>query len=463
MIPKPHQLEGAKFLAERKYALLADLPRVGKTGSAIMAADYVAAQSILIITTASGRGVWKAGFPAWSAFARKIQVLAGPEKLRSDTDVAIVGWGALTQNARMADLLSRQWDLIIPDEAHNAKNFDAKRTQALFGKYASNLQVYDDQPNGPTADFVAQFNSLVNGKSKVWLLTGTPLPNSPADAYPMLRTLWSERLSTQNGPTDVTKQADFIARYCVMRPMKIGHGYMARTIQVFVEGRNLDELNARMKGIYLQRTQKDVGITEPDYETMPLISPKALPPELRNVKHAAEILAAAKANDGARLEIHMGPLRRITGMLKAELVADAVKEELDAGLNKIVLAYWHKDVGAALLAALAKYGATGIDGSTPGKVRTANEQQFLRDPKCRVFLAQIQAAGEAIDLSSAHKLVFVEMSFIPKDGIQMAMRITNHGQKQQPLVRVATLEGSIDDALQNILIRKLIAIRQVLK
>lgn len=449
MIPKPHQLEGAKFLAERKYALLADLPRVGKTGSSIMAADYVAAQSILVITTASGRGVWKAGFPVWSAFDRKVQVLTGAERLRPDTDVAIVGWGALTQNARMAELLSRQWDLIIPDEAHNAKNFEAKRTQALLGRMTE---------LGYTA-----VKSLVNRTEKIWLLTGTPLPNSPADAYPMLRTLWPERLSTQYGPTDVTKQADFIERYCKMRPMKIGHGWMARTIQVFVEGRNLDELNARMRGLFLQRTQADVGITEPDYETMPLISPKALPDELRDVRHAKDILEAAQAGDNRRLEIHMGPLRRITGMLKAELVADAVKEELDGALDKIVLAYWHTDVGAMLQVALAKYGVTGIDGSTPGKARSANEQRFLRDPKCRVFLAQIQAAGEAIDLSSAANLIFVETSFVPKDLKQMSLRITNHSQTRVPLVRVATLEGSVDDALQNIILRKVTAIRQVLK
>lgn len=449
MVPKPHQLEGAEFLASRKYGLLADKPRVGKTGSSIIAADYIGAQSILVVTTASGRGVWKAGFPAWSAFDRKVQVLTG-QKLDRATDVAIVGWGGIINNNTMSSLMSRKWDLVIPDEAHNAKNFEAKRTQRLFGQMMPENIMHASV-------------SLFAIAERMWLLTGTPLPNSPADAYPMLRTLWPERLTTQFGPTDVTKQADFIERYEKRRPMKLGHGWAARTIMVFVEGRNLDELNARMQGVYLQRSQKDVGITEPEYETMPLISPKALPPELRDVRHAEAILAAAKAGDGKRLEIHMGPLRRITGMLKAELVADAVKEELDTGLDKIVLAYWHTDVGALLMDKLGKYGVTGIDGSTPGKARSANEQKFLKDPKCRVFLGQIQAAGEAIDLSSAHNLIFVEPSFVPKDMAQMAMRITNHTQTHQPLVRVATLEGSVDDALQGILLRKWTAIRQVLK
>ena len=82
-----------------------------------------------------------------------------------------------------------------------------------------------------------------------------------------------------------------------------------------------------------------------------------------------------------------------------------------------------------------------------------------------VFLAapcQIQAAGEAIDLSSAALLIFVEMSMTPKDGAQMSKRITNYGQTQQPIVRVAVLEGSIDEAVGEILTRKMSAIREVL-
>ncbi len=451
MTPKPTQLSGALFLAERDYALLADLPRVGKTGSAIIASDYVMAETILVVTTASGRGVWKRGFPSWSAFDRKVQVMTGGAKLDAKIPCAVIGWGGLVNAGLRVELLKRRWDLIIPDEAHNAKSFAAKRTQALYGT------LIDD---GVAID---QRIALTNTSKRVWNLTGTPLPNSPADAYPMMRALFRDRLTKEYGPTDVTTQAAFIERYCRMRPMKIGHGFMARYIDVFVEGRNLDELNARVAGLFLQRTQKDVGITEPNYETMPLIAPHKLPPEIVDQKNASRILEAAKSGDRASLEMHMGPLRRLTGEIKAGLVVDAVKEELDGALDKVVLAYWHKDVGKVLLDGLAKYGVTGIDGSTPGKNRSANEQRFLTDPKCRVFLAQIQAAGEAIDLSSSAHLIFVESSLVPKDMVQMALRICNHTQQRQPLVRVATLDGSIDDALQNILLRKWSAIREVLK
>ncbi len=454
MTPKDTQLVGAKFLAKHKYALLADKPRVGKTGASIIAADYVMAQNILVITTASGRGVWKAGFPAWSGYARRMQIIAGKEKLLPDTEIAIVGWAALTQPHTLAALLKRHWHLIIVDEAHNAKSFEARRTRALYGTFT-------------TAGGAPELHSgLYMHADRVWLLTGTPLPNSPADAYPMMRALFSDRLldNPPKGWPDVSKQSDFITRYCKMRPMKIGHGFHARTIQVFVEGRNLAELNARMEGMHLQRTQADVGILEPEYETMPLIAPSALPLELTDAR-AQSILAAAI--EGRKLtpeeDMHMGPLRRLTGEIKAPLVVEAVKEELDNGLPKIVLAYWHKDVGAALAAGLTKYGVTGIDGSTPDKIRTANVKQFATDKNCRVFLAQIQAAGEAIDLSAAADLIFVETSWVPKDQLQMALRVCNYGQKRRPLVRVATLADTVDDGLQSVLMRKWSAIREAMK
>lgn len=451
MTPKPTQLSGAQFLAERNYALLADLPRVGKTGAAIIAADYRMAETILVVTTASGRGVWKAGLSAWSSFDRNVQVLTGGKTLRPETTVAIIGWGGLTQPKLRAELLKRRWSVVMLDEAHAAKNFDAKRTQAVYGTLVD---------GGADLNTVT---ALTRTADTVWLLTGTPLPNSPADAYPMLRALFPERLTTAFGPTDVTTLSAFMKRYCKTRPMKVGHGYFAKWIDVFVEGINLDELNARIAGMFLQRTQQDVGILEPEYETMPLIAPTALPSEITDQTKGALILEAARTGDRSALEMHMGPLRRLTGEIKAGLVVEAVKEELDGALDKVVLAYWHKDVGAALLDGLAKYGVTGIDGSTPDHARTANAARFREDPRCRVFLAQIQAAGEGIDLSSASNLIFVEVSFVPKDQKQMALRITNHTQKHKPLVRVATLEGSIDDALQSVLIRKWSAIRETLK
>ena len=124
-------------------------------------------------------------------------------------------------------------------------------------------------------------------------------------------------------------------------------------------------------------------------------------------------------------------IRRITGEIKARAVVDAVKEEFDGGLDKIVLAYWHKDVGAILKEGLSTYGVVGIDGSTSADKREQATANFSKPDGPRVFLAQIEAAGEAIDLSAAAVLWFVETVFSPKSMQQMSLRITNHTQARQ--------------------------------
>ena len=448
MTPFPTQLSGAAFLAANRYALLADEPRCGKTGTAIMAADYIMASDILVITTASGRGVWKRGFSDWSAFERTVQIADGKKPI--DAAVVIVGWPSLTNPKIVAQLLARQWNLVISDEDHFAKNFTAKRTQALYGV------LVDD------GDLIDNIRALYAHAERVWPLTGTPLPHSPADMYPRLRALAPERLRAdeRRGWPDVTRYNDFLHRYCVVKMKRLSQ---FNRIPVVIGGKNLPELRARIEGFILLRTQQDVGIRAPIYDTLPLVVSAASIKRAEADLDRNAILAAAKTGDTKSLEMHLGPLRRITGEIKAEAVVEAVKDEFACGLDKIVLAYWHKDVGKILLDGLAEFGVTGIDGSTPDAQRQKNVDAFSSKEGPRVFLAQIEAAGESIDLSAAAVLWFVETAFSPKSMKQMSLRITNHTQQRQAFVKVCTLAGSIDEAIQASLMRLWTAIREVLK
>lgn len=443
MIPKPHQIEGAEFLAARKTALLADAPRVGKTGSAIMAADAVGARSILVVTTASGRPVWRRGFDDWSIFGRKTQIVTGKDRLQDDTETCIVGWPQMADPSALASIWRREWDVLILDESHYAKSLEAKRTLAALGDAGIHRRA-----------------------ERVMCLSGTPMPNSPYDLYPMLAALAPERLAADDakGWPDVSDQFSFKKRYCKIKPKKIG---FHRWIDVIVGGQNLEELAQRLDGFYLRRTQQDVGITEPIYEIMPLMaSPGAVKEAQRAERSRIDkaVLAKIEAGDldGLKDE-HLGPVRRLWGELKVKPLIEALTEEFESGLDKVVIAAWHSDVIAALSAGLSRFGVTGLDGSTSAKAREANVRAFQTDPKVRVFIGQIQAAGEAIDLSAAAELIFAESSFVPKDMAQMAYRITNHGQARQPRVRVATLDGSIDEAIQTSLMRKWATIKEVMR
>lgn len=427
----PHQISGALWLAARRAACLADEPRVGKTGTAIIAADLVEAQRILVVTTASGRAVWEAGFKEWSIFQnRRVVACYSAAAIRAPAEVRIIGWQQLGTVAGDNVAFNGVYDLLILDESHYAKNPEAKRTAAAY--------------------------KIVPRAKRVWCLTGTPIPNAPNDLWPMLRALAPERLGHDKS------FHGFTHRFCEVERRYIG----GRSVEVVKGGRNEAELAALLDGFMLRRTQADVGIRQPVFETFPLHLTEArkrwMHDKLGDVD-TGQVLLAAETGETRGLDMALSTIRRVTGEIKALGVAAAVREEFECGLDKIVLMAWHTDVIAKLAELLDDFGVLVVDGSTPPKVRAAAEIMFREQPVERVFIGQIQAAGEAIDLSAAAELMFVESSFVPKDMKQAALRITNHTQKRQCRVRVAALQGSIDESLARILVRKMASIREVLR
>ncbi len=99
LTPFPTQLSGYPWLSARRFALLADEPRVGKTGTTIMALDDCFDDKVLVVTTASGRPVWRRAFKQWSTFARP--------------NVRIVGWGELNGEKywKIANSWNKGWGM----------------------------------------------------------------------------------------------------------------------------------------------------------------------------------------------------------------------------------------------------------------------------------------------------------------------------------------------------------------
>ena len=427
--PYPHQIEGAQFLAAGGH-LLADDPRVGKTAAAIMACDFVLSRRILVVTTATGRANFAREFREWQAFPRRVQVLYGAlDKIDPLADVLVVAWSIVADKRLAGALAAWPCDVLVLDESHYAKSVTAKRTSAAM--------------------------LLAKAAARVFCLSGTPMPNAPNDLWPMLATLAPERIDNMDYDA-------FVRRFCVTRAKFMG----GKRIEVVVNGKNLPELRERLQGFWLRRTQADVGIREPIYS---VLSVEVGGKDMARAREAAadldldEILAAAETGETRSLEVHMGPLRRITGVAKAVAIADLVNEEMESGsLDRIVLMCWHTEVMRLLAERLDHHGAVRLDGSTTGPNRDAAVRAF-QTGKARVFIGQIQAAGEAIDLSSSCNLIFVEASWTPKDMRQASLRITNHAQKRQCLVRFAALAGSIDEALTSVLTRKVATIREVMK
>lgn len=427
----PSQIEGAKFLAG-SGVLLADEAGYGKTAQAIAAADYVFARTILVVTTASARANWLNEFRQWSVFPRKaVAVYTTTERIADDADVVVVAWSNVIADVIKGQLAARRWDVLILDESHYAKTLSAQRTKVVFGALAPQAR-------------------------QVWCLSGTPMANSPADIYPMLRTLAPDALQAEGFRHNYDS---FVSRYCVTKTRWIGQC----AVETVIGGQNLGELNKRLAPIMLRRRSE--GLPDIRYSVYTLhVDPKmrAKAAEMEEGIDAEALLEAAETGTTDDLDLHLGPLRRLTGTLKAHAAVDLLSEDLENGLDKVVVFAWHRDVIEILRAGLSRFGVVGIDGATPANTRQGEVERFQHDPATRVFVGQIQAAGEAITLTAANQCFFVEASFVPKDMGQAVRRIRRRGQTRPCLCRVAALEGSIDEALMRIVTRKVATIATVL-
>lgn len=301
--------------------------------------------------------------------------------------------------------------------------------------------------------------AVVQPEDRVWHLSGLPAPHDLGQFWPRLRASFPERLGDDYGPTDVTAYDAFRHRYCVVKTKRISN---FQTIPVVFGGRNVGELRARLEGTFVRHTQAEVGIQEPVYELMSLVVSGARRRECDGDLDQRRVLEAAASGTTRDLEMELGTLRRVTGLVKAGAVVDAVKEEFANGVEKLVLAYWHRHVGDVLEEGLRRLGVLRLDGATSPREREALEGRW-RQKKNGVFLAQIKAAGEAIDLSAASEMWVVEPSLGPGDMDQISKRIVNVGQKRRALVRVVTLEGTIDEIVQEILLRLWAPIKEVLR
>lgn len=441
------QREGVEFLASRRNALLADEMGLGKSAQAIVAADKIGAESILVITPSSGRIQWMREFETFSSGGRYLHMWEPGKPIRPRS-VLTLGWANLAD--ALPQLRNFRWDLIIGDEVHYAKNLTAQRTLAFYGTAATGQ------------------GGIVECAKRVWVLSGTPMPNHPGELFPLLRALFPDTLRLVGGNAVMTEPM-FLHRY-TDSVKKISPSTGKQIVKI-VKGKNLDELGGRLRQVMRRRRAKDVLDLPPIMFRPVALDPGRAAAEIRRLQsdpRFASLAAALQRSDDdviAALEatsVHLAGLRNKLGLVKAPLVAEMVRDELDAGLDKIVIFAWHLDVIAHIAQALAPYGVETITGADPVQKRQDAVDRFQGLPTKKVMVAQILAAGELWTMTAARHLLFAEYSFTPKDMAQAAKRIHRISQDRSCLVRFAGLAGSLDEAIVRVLARKVQMIRETL-
>jgi len=432
----PYQHVGAQFLADRPRAGLFDVPGIGKTAQSVSACDLIGAQRVLVICPAAVRTVWPTEFRKFQRIPRRVTAAKKIDDLnlwlRGRFDVLVVSY---EQATRWAPHLQKDLiEAVIIDEAHYIKDAKAKRTKAILG----------GRCDGTTG--IARMGGAV------WFLTGTPHSNSPTDTWTWLRFCGATELSLAN----------YTNTYFNAQPGAFNMSFSVRKERV-------EELRTIIRSNSLRRTKEQVGLQLPPV----WLTTQAIEGDDDGIKALlrqhpgldAAILDAVERGSLSFVDAqHIGTLRRLTGTGKAPAYAAQLIEELETDGAKRVVIGIHRAVLDIVAAALEREGIgyVRIDGQvTDSDVREMMVTQFQLDPKCRVFLGNIKAAGTGLTLTAAYRIDMLEWSWAPADNAQALMRVHRIGQTHEVHARFISLAKSIDERVSATVARKTAAIAAI--
>lgn len=413
-----HQIAGARWLAGNSRAYLGDAPGLGKTRTALAAAAMYADAKVLVVCPAIVRGHWQ----------REAAAAGVPITVRSYDGIVAGGY------ALMRQLLEDEGhDTLLLDEAHYLKHATAKRTQLLLG------------PNG-----------YAKRMARVWLLSGTPIPRHPGELWTVLSSCFPEQVVGRG----ISRREQFLDRYCRVQTRFIRGQVREKVVGV----KDVEDFRKLLNAIMLRRTVNEAAALPPVWwQPLTLDGPTLQEQDYLERGLKAQLEAGIDLETILR-DPEVAVYRRRVGEVKAQVLAEQLAEELNAGGGPLVVFAHHRAVLDALEKRLSSFGVARIDGATSPAERERRLWGFCNprsyNTPYRVFLGQQDACGTGMDglQAVADRLILVEPNWIATQNAQYAARLARTGQRSPTvIVQCVTLTGTLDDALtrQNIRERRM--------
>lgn len=434
----PFQQAGAQFLLTARHALLGDVMGSGKTVQAIAAAKYIHALPAVVVCPASMKQTWKREIEKWWP-ETPVYLVEGTKAKRSKTileclhnpGIVIINWESTWRHSRLSpygamqlapeDRINKElnripWQLIIVDEGHRMKDPQSKQTRAVW--------------------------AIGNEVPWKWVLTGTPLTNTPDSLFPILHFLNSNEWPSK------TK---FIQRYCDHAPSRWGPG-----IDVF-------GLNENMKEEFFE-------IFDPRFRRLPkeVVLPN-LPPiqrirrdidmsdeQVRSYRTMANDLVAFDEN--GELIIAQNPISKLTRLVQYSSACLEVKEDGKPKLvdpsNKLdqlmadlddYLSAEESVVVFAMSRQLIEMAAKRLEKKKISYSKLVGGQTSLERQReidnfqegvTKVILVTIQAGGVGVTLTAARIAIFLQRPWSNVDHQQAMARVHRIGSEHHESVMI---------------------------
>ena len=414
--PLEHQKEAVQKLVENKKFILADDMGLGKTTSTIIAALEANSKKVLIICPATLKINWKREIENYS---NKSIYIAEGKNFSTDADFVIINYDIIKnfhdpKKKDDSEILKANFDLVIVDEAHYIKNGQAQRTKLI--------------------------NDLVKTVDRLWLLTGTPMTSRPMDYFNLL--------SLVDSPVSKNWMA-YAIRYCQGYQFNVG----GRKIWNITGASNLEELRERTAGTILRRLKENV-LDLPDK----IITPVYLRLKSKNYE---EVMGEyydwydKNPDESKSLTVQFSKLTKVRQIIADEKISQTIEiaENIIEQDKKVIIFCNFTDSLNKIIEHFGK-SAVKLDGSMSKPERQRSVDEFQDNPKVKVFVGNIKAAGVGITLTSAEAVIMNDLSFLPSDHAQAEDRAYRYGQKNNVLVYYPIFENTIEGVIYDILNNK---------
>ena len=427
-----HQEEGAAFLVGRKSGILAFEQGLGKTLIAIEAFCRLRAigdaDRLLVICPNSLKRNWVvevAKFTPWLT----VDLIGGTMRQRRDalaataTDIVVVNYeAARSEIVALQAFMRRHRTVLVLDESHCVKN--RRSLTSTAARHFAHL-----------SDFR-------------WLLSGTPVTNSPAD-------IWT--------------QVNLVSR---CQPLGSFERFMLEHGDADRSRWRQEEL-ARKLDAYLLRRTKEECLDLPEKTFLDLFV--ALPPWqrqlydtvrdgiVRNVKGMSADAFAAFAPTALTRLLRLSQIASDPALVFPDKGGDPAKfSHLDRVLEDLVVEggrkviVWSYYVGTIkkLADRYADLGTVTLFGETPTEERQEIVKRFQDDPGTRVFIGNPAAAGSGFTLTAATHTVYETLTW--RYDLYAQSQDRNHRIGQSAPVTYIRLiaEDTIDEVIVQTLERK---------
>ena len=459
---RPFQRAGVSYMSERRRVLLGDEMGLGKTVQAVATICHTDAFPCLVLCPVSLQLNWAREAEKW-AVGKRVTM-----DVEQSADFTIIPYSQVVKHEQILKK-GTKWKSIVCDESHYVKNAKAQRTKAV--------------------------RSIAKGIPDIYLLSGTPILNRPAEFITQLQIL--DRLNELGG------WKHFTDRYCDAKQERFGLNINGAS--------NLTELNTKLRAsCYIRRFKKDVLTELPDKQRSVVEVPisnraeyektrKEVRVELESLKEKSRLFtsdvmrdvmdmdsegiknkwieifpndpipketAIAKLkrllnarllrresfveNSEGILLLNKLKIRSMQGKLKAAV--EWIEHFLESG-EKLVIFCDHVEAQGLIYEKFAKK-STAIMADMDTEKRQRSVDKFQNDERVRAIVCSLGAGGVGFTMTASSNVLFIEQGWTPAIHDQAEDRTHRIGQKNAVTAYYMLGKDTIDEDIYKLIERK---------